>query len=178
MEIFTIAMKELLLIILAAIFLSSCGTATKAYRLVNPHDINRKELSEMPPDVVSRKHGFKLVVRDYGGMSKNWWSSYIDNLYDEYAACMREELGMDPRKDILNDVKIVVTEDGNFRCDYHGGLCNGEYDARLNTIFVARKAFGRTDMFIPLLRHEWSHANGTLRTDHANLDELIVCTKY
>ena len=170
-------MRSVIVLILLLFVVSSCGTAGKVYRLANPRDIDKESLADRKPDVITSKYKFRLVILDYGGQTKSWWSEFIDSEYEEYSTCVKEKLGKDPDPDKLRKQKIIITRDGHFDCKYHSGRCNGEYDSGLNTIFLTRKALDR-EGFVPLLKHEWSHANGLLRSDHKNHDDLKICTRY
>ena len=167
-------MKKLVLI--TCLILCGCGTAAKVYRVADPRDVNRDSLTEMQPRYTSR-YRIPYVKSDGVDQSYEWWSGYIDNQMTEYAACVRNKFGKDPQINKLKNIKIIIVKDSKFECKYHNGRCSGEYDAERNIILVARKDFGK-EGFIPLLKHEWSHANGILKSDHSNLDYVQKCTRY
>ena len=109
--------------------------------------------------------------------SNQQWGEFIDEQYEEYSYCTKVILKKDPKLKKLQKVKIIIVKDSKFKCDYHSRRCSGEYDTSLNTIFVSRKDFGKGGL-VPLLKHEWSHVNGILESNHTNLNKIKVRTRY
>lgn len=156
--------------------MAGCGTASKAYRVMDPRDINKRTLSDLEPSYTS-KYRLPYVKTSGVDQSNEWWSDYIDNQFSEYASCVKKKFRKDPDLKKLRDIKVVIVKDSKFECKYHGGRCSGEYDSSLGVIIVARKDFDK-EGFLPLLKHEWSHANGILKSDHSNHEYVKRCTRY
>lgn len=167
-------MKNLIIII--SLLITGCGTASKAYRVMDPRDVDKRSLADSNPRYTS-KYRIPFVKASGVDQSYSWWSGYIDSLYGEYASCVRKKFKKDPQLEKLRTIKIIILKDSKFECRYHGGRCSGEYDSGLGVIFVARKDFGK-EGFVPLLKHEWSHANGILKSDHSNHEYVKRCTRY
>lgn len=164
------------IILAISLLLGGCGTASKAYRVIEPREIDKESLARLQP-VYTKKYGLPFVITEGVDQSLSWWSAYIDTLYTEYEDCVKRKLKKDPGLNRLKGIKIIVVNDSKFDCKYHGGRCSGEYDSGLGVIIVARKDIGKSG-FVPLLKHEWSHANGILRSDHSNHDHVKRCTRY
>lgn len=164
-----------LLLVLSA---TGCGTAGKVYRVFDPRDVNKQELAQTPPTAISQKYKFKIVLAYGVDQSKMWWGNYIDQEWEEYTSAMQKYYpDFNVKFSKLQSIKIIVVEDSKFECKYHKGRCSGEYDSSLKAIFVARKDFDK-DGFVPLLKHEWSHANGLLKSNHSNHSEVKRVTRY
>lgn len=170
-------MKRLELLSLGLfLFLASCGTASKAYRVVDPRDINKDKLSKTSVRYTPK---YKIPYSKTKGVDQTveWWGNQIDKQYEEYSNCVRKKLNKDANLKKLRTVKVIVVRDSKFECKYHYGRCSGEYDSELNMIVVARKDFEK-EGFVPLLKHEWCHANGILMSKHRNHEQVKKCTKY
>lgn len=163
-------------ILIICLLLSGCGTATKAYRVMEPRDIDKRSLADLDARY-SSKYRIPFVKTEGVDQSYSWWSGYIDTQYEEYARCVKQKLRKDPDLGKLREIKIVIVQDSKFECKYHGGRCSGEYDSELGVIIVARKDLGKSG-FVPLLKHEWSHVNGILKSDHSNHEHVKQCTRY
>ena len=171
-------LKDLIYIVIyiTAVTLAGCGTATKAYRVVDPYELNKRKLSQTQPLYTPE---YKLPYSKTEGVdySNEKWGEIIDNQYKEYSNCLKTRIQKNPELSKLQTVKIIIVKDSKFDCKYHGGRCSGEYDSSLETIFVSRKDVGKKGL-VPLLKHEWSHANGILEPDHSNYDRVKKCIKY
>jgi len=165
-----------ILLLVTSLIAAGCATATKAYRVVDPHHIHKENLSKTKPLYSPR---YKLPYAKTKGVdySNQQWGEFIDEQYEEYSYCTKVILKKDPKLKKLQKVKIIIVKDSKFKCDYHSGRCSGEYDTSLNTIFVSRKDFDKGGL-VPLLKHEWSHVNGILESKHANHNKIKVCTRY
>ena len=165
-----------IILVLLGVYLIGCGTTAKIYRVVDPREIDKEQLSELQPKYTPR-YEFKYVRNEGVDQSHDWWGDYIDNRYEEYSSCVKKKFKKDPQFKLLQDVKIIIIRDSKFNCKYHYGRCSGEYDKSLNIILVARKDFEKEGC-VPLLKHEWSHVNNLISTDHGNLEVVKKCTKY
>ena len=163
-------------LLIACIYLSGCGTTTKAYRVVDPYKLNKEQLSGITPHY-SQKYKIPYAKTKGVDHSERRWGEIIDEQYAQYSRCVKSKLKEDPELEKLQGVKIIIVKDSKFKCEYHSGRCSGEYDSNLGTIFVSRKDFEKKGL-APLLKHEWSHVNGILSADHSNLGEVKKCTKY
>jgi hypothetical protein len=96
----------------------------------------------------------------------------VDSKFSEFSRCLKI-------KDNGAKVKpyLITVLDGTFNCKYHGGRCNGEYAPDNSLIIITYKAFNREGI-LPLLKREWAHAYGFLKSDDSNLDEIRRCTNY
>lgn len=165
-----------LVLFIASVTISGCGTAAKAYRVVDPYKLNKQQLSKTAP-FYSTKYELSYAKTKGVDHSNRRWGEIIDEQYEEYSYCVKTKLKKDPQLERLQKVKIVIVKDSKFECKYHGGRCSGEYDHSLQTIFVSRKDFDKKGL-VPLLKHEWSHVNGVMEPMHANHDKIKKCTKY
>lgn len=165
-----------IIIYLASVALAGCGTATKAYRVVDPYELNKQKLSETKTLYTPE---YKLPYAKTRGVdySNEKWGEMIDDQYKEYAYCVKTKFKKDPNLKKLQSINIIIVKDSKFDCKYHNGRCSGEYDSSLKTIFVSRKDLNKKGL-VPLLKHEWSHANGILKSDHSNLNKVKQCTRY
>ena len=168
--------KHTLLSLILMILLAGCGTASKAYRVMDPKDVNKDKLSKMPARYTPK---YKIPFAKAKGVdqSMGWWASQIDKQLTEYATCVKHKFKKDANINKLKTIKVVVVTDSKFECKYHKGRCSGEYDPSKKLILVSRKDFQKSG-FVPLLKHEWSHVNGILKTDHSNHGYVKKCTKY
>jgi hypothetical protein len=165
-----------ILLLLTSIFAAGCGTATKAYRVVDPRDINKQSLSKTKT-YYSTKHKIPYAKTKGVDHPEAFWGQVIDEKWEAYSKCVKIKLKNNPDLNKIKKVKVVILEDSKFECKYHSGRCSGEYDASLKTIFVSKKDFDKKTR-LPLLKHEWSHANGILESGHANHNQIKVCTRY
>ncbi len=163
-------------LIIISILLGSCGTASKAYRVVDPRDINKQSLSKSKA-YYSPKYKIPYAKTKGVEHSDEFWGEVIDDKWEAYAGCVKKELKKDPKLSKIKKVKVVILKDSKFECKYHSGRCSGEYDASLSTIFVSKKDFDKKTR-LPLLKHEWSHVNGVMKSGHSNHREIKVCTRY
>lgn len=168
--------KSPFLLIALLILLAGCGTASKAYRVMDPKDINKDNLSKASAEY-SPKYRIPFVKTKGVDQSIAWWGKQIDKQYAEYASCVKQKFKKDANLKKLRTIKIIVVADSKFECKYHKGRCSGEYDPGKKIILVSRKDFNKSG-FVPLLKHEWSHANGILQSNHSNHSYVKKCTKY
>ena len=171
-------MKNLIFIpiLLISVLLAGCGTASKAYRVMDPRDINKQSLSKTKA-YYSPKYKIPYAKTKSVDHSEEFWGQVIDEKWAAYSKCVKTKLKKDPKVNKIRKVKVVILKDSKFECKYHGGRCSGEYDASLNTIFVSKKDFDKKTR-LPLLKHEWSHVNGIMKSGHANHKQIKVCTRY
>ena len=161
---------------MASVIMAGCGTAAKAYRVVDPQKLNKEQLSK---SAVLYSPEYKIPYAKTKGVdySNRKWGEIIDKQYSEYSSCLEKKLKKDPGLKKIQKVKIIIVKDSKFECKYHKGRCSGEYDASLQTIFVSRKDIKKQGL-VPSLKHEWSHVNGILKSNHSNLNKITVCTRY
>ena len=171
-------MKELILVplLITSLFMAGCGTASKAYRVVDPRDIDKQSLSRTK---ASYSPKYKIPYAKTKGVdhSVEFWGEVIDGKWAAYSKCVKTKLKKNPDLKKIRKVKVVIVKDSKFECKYHGGRCSGEYDKSLQTIFVSKKDFDKKTR-LPLLKHEWSHVNGIMQPKHANHNNIKVCTRY
>jgi len=163
-------------LLILSLFTAGCGTATKAYRVVDPRDINKQNLSKTKA-YYTPKYIIPYAKTKGVDHSEEFWGQVIDEKWAAYSSCVKSKLKKDPRLNKIKKVKVVILKDSKFECKYHSGRCSGEYDASLNKIFVSKKDFDKKTR-LPLLKHEWSHVNGVMKSGHANHKEIKVCTRY
>jgi len=159
-----------------SLFAAGCGTATKAYRVMDPRDVNKESLSKTK---TYNSPKYKIPYAKTKGVehSEEFWGEVIDEKWEAYSKCVNTKLKKDPDLKKIKKIKVVILKDSKFECKYHSGRCSGEYDASLRTIFVSKKDFDKKTR-LPLLKHEWSHVNGIMKSGHANHKQIKVCTKY
>lgn len=145
--------------------------------MIKPRDINRKELSTRQPNLITDRHNFKIILKDWGTYNLTTWSNIIDDKYSSYSKCLKEKLNTQSKIEKLQSIKIIVLPPGHFKCNDHNGRCNGYYDPSLQAIFVSINGLHRNGI-APLLKHEWGHADGIVPPDHSNSDYWKKCTKY
>ena len=137
---------------------------------LNPEEVNKDDLKNLSYEVTS-EHEFKVSVSKKVPSNKKDILLNVDRQFTEFSSCYDiKDNGKEARKYPL----AVV--DGTFECKYHGGKCNGEFDPGAGLIIVSFKAFNRKGT-LPLLKHEWAHAYGILRSDHENLKSVKKCTR-
>jgi len=159
-----------------SLFAAGCGTATKAYRVMDPRDVNKESLSKTK---TYNSPKYKIPYAQTKGVdhSEEFWGEVIDEKWEAYSKCVNTKLKKDPDLNKIKKIKVVILKDSKFECKYHSGRCSGEYDASLSTIFVSKKDFDKKTR-LPLLKHEWSHVNGIMESGHANHKQIKVCTRY
>lgn len=130
-----------------------------------------KQMAESLPQHKTDKYGFRVIVAPCLSGREREILEEVDRQFDDFAGCfgIREQA-------IATQTPIMVVE-GTFRCKYHGGRCNGEYDKERGLIIASYRAFSRRGI-LPLLKHEWAHLYEILRSNHSNLDEVRKCTTY
>lgn len=164
-------MKIALLFAYILIISVSCANVGKVTKVVSPKKVNKESLKSLPK-FTTPKH--KLTVSTVNSLrnKREVVKAEADKQFDKFTDCMVITDG----GRLARSVPIAVV-DGTFKCRYHKGRCNGEYDDKLGLIIVSYKSFNRKGK-LPLLRHEWAHLYGFLKSDHSNLEKVKKCTKY
>lgn len=151
--------------------MSSCANMGHFKYIVKPEVVTKDEITNQPYEV-TEKYQFKVVTVKALSKERPEILVQVDELYAEYSSCMNVHDNGDAVRKFL-----IAIVNGTFQCNYHYGMCNGEYDPKNNLIIVSYKAFKRRGT-LPLLQHEWAHAYGALNADHSNLSSVIQCIKY
>gem|GEM_PF-1477667 len=161
--------KILILLIIPALI--SCANVRGASTVISPRKIDREGLKSLK-ESITPAYGFRVSVVPPLSDEKGKIITNVDTQFREFSKCM----GITDNGARVRPYLISVVG-GTFECKYHGGRCNGEYDADNNLIIVTYRSFNREGI-LPLLKHEWSHAYGFLKSDDSNLDEIRRCTRY
>ncbi len=163
-------MKKVLILLVIPL-LSSCANVLGASTVISPRNVdkdNLKSLQEVTTPIYALRVNFISTLSN----KKEEIVNDVDSKFSEFSKCMNiKDNGVKVRS------YLISVLDGAFNCKYHGGRCNGEYDADKSLIIVTYKAFNREGI-LPLLKHEWAHAYGFLKSDDSNLDEIQRCTNY
>ncbi len=161
--------KMLILVIIPALI--SCANVRGASTIISPRKVDKGNLKSLEESITSAC-GFRVSVSPPLSDKKEKIKNNVDTQFREFSECM----GITDNGARVRPYLISVV-DGTFECKYHGGRCNGEYDADDNLLIVTYRAFNRKGI-LPLLKHEWSHVYGFLKSDDSNLDEIKRCTRY
>jgi len=138
---------------------------------LNPEEVSKDELKNLPYDVTP-EHAFRVSLSKKVPSNKKNILLNVDRQFTEFSRCYDlGDNGQEAKK------YLIAVVDDTFECKYHGGKCNGEFDPGAGLIIVSFKAFNRKGV-LPLLKHEWAHAYGFLRSDHENLKSVKKCTRY
>lgn len=173
MDIYSVSKRSSLLLVMALLlsFSTSCANMGRWTQTIDPERVNKENLKDIPYETTP-EYDFRVSI------SKKVPSSYkklipkIDRQFTEFSRCFDiQDGGAEARKYLIGVV------DGTFECKYHGGKCNGEFDPGAGLIIVSYKAFNRKGT-MPLLKHEWAHAYGILKSNHENLKKVQKCTIY
>lgn len=154
-----------------SLMVSSCANMGHFRYIMKPEVVEKNEFIDQTPEV-TKKYKFKVVTVEALSDKKAEIAVQVDTLYAEYSSCMNVKDNGDAVRKFL-----IAVVNGTFTCNFHFGMCNGEYDPQNNLIIVSYQAFKRRGT-LPLLQHEWAHAYGALRADHSNLSSVIDCVKY
>ena len=122
--------------------------------------------------LVTEKYHFKVITVELLPDKKQELSIQVDELFTEFSSYMNVTDNCDGFRQFT-----IAIVNSTFTCNYHYGMCNGEYDLKNNLILVSYKAFKRRGT-LPLLQREWAHAYGILNDDHSNLGSVIHCVNY
>jgi hypothetical protein len=162
------AVPALILLLFTA---ASCANVSRFGEIMNPEELSKDELLKLPADKTP-EYGFRVgIVNNLRGETDEILDN-VDAQFSEFSQCFRiKDRGEEARR------YTIAVVNGTFRCEYHHGRCNGEYDSEYGLIVVSYKAFNRRGV-LPVLKHEWAHAYGILRDDHKNLKEVKWCTGY
>lgn len=154
-----------------SLMVSSCANMGHFKYIMKPEVVTKNDFTGQSYEV-SQEYKFKVATVEELSDKKSEIAVQVDVLFAEYSSCMNVEDNGDAVRKFL-----IAVVNSTFTCNYHYGICNGEYDPQNNLIIVSYKAFKRRGT-LPLLQHEWAHAYGALRADHSNLDSIIECIKY
>lgn len=161
--------KMLILLIIPALI--SCANLRGASTIISPRKVDKGSLKSLE-ESITPACGFRVSVSPPLLDKKEKIKSNVDTQFREFSECM----GITDNGTRVRPYLISVV-DGTFECKYHGGRCNGEYDADNNLLIVTYRAYNRKGI-LPLLKHEWSHVYGFLKSDDSNLNEIRRCTRY
>lgn len=158
-------------LVLIVFAVTGCANMSRFGEIMNPEELSREELLKLPAEKTP-EYGFRVgIVNNLRGETDGILGN-VDEQFSEFSRCFRiKDGGADARR------YMIAVVNGTFRCEYHHGRCNGEYDSDYGLIIVSYKAFNRKGI-LPVLKHEWAHVYGILRDDHENLKEVRRCTKY
>lgn len=158
-------------LLLLVFTVAGCANMSRFGEIMNPEELSRDELLGLPIETTP-EYRFRVgIVNNLRGETDEILDN-VDEQFSEFSQCFRiKDGGAEARR------YMIAVVNGTFRCDYHHGRCNGEYDSAYNLIIVSYKAFNRKGI-LPVLRHEWAHVYGILRDDHKNLKDVKGCTGY
>ncbi len=158
-------------LILLVFTVTGCANMSRFGEIMNPEELSRDELLKLPAEKTP-EYGFRVgIVNNLRGETGEILDS-VDEQFSGFSQCFRIKDGGEEAKRYM-----IAVVNGTFRCEYHRGRCNGEYDSDYGLIIVSYKAFNRRGI-LPVLKHEWAHVYGILRNDHGNLKEVRKCTGY
>lgn len=163
--------KVILVFLLFLPIITSCANVGRVSTVIDPKRVEKEDLKSIPHLTTPT---YKFKVSSVKSLSEKTGKiiSEVDEQFTEFSRCMDiRDKGAKARSNIISVVNST------FECKYHGGRCNGEYDSRNELIIVTYRAFNREGT-LPLLKHEWAHAYGFLKSDDSNLDKFKRCTKY
>lgn len=150
---------------------ASCANVGRFGEIMNPEDLSKDELSKLPTENTP-EYGFRVGLEIKVPGHEDEILENVDHQFTEFSECFNiTDRGEEARR------YTIAVVNGTFRCEYHHGRCNGEYDSDYGLIIVSYKAFNRRGI-LPVLKHEWAHVYGILRDDHKNLKEVRECTGY
>ena len=129
--------KRALIILLFSLLMASCANMGQFKYIMKPVDISKEQLEEQPPQI-TEKYQFKVVTVKALSDQRVEIATMVDELFSEYSHCM----DVTDNGDAVRKFLIAVVN-GTFRCNYHYGMCNGEYDPQNLLIIVSYKAFKR-----------------------------------
>lgn len=162
---------RVLCLALLGMLAASCANMGQITDVMLPAALSKQGLKTLAYETTP-EYGFKVGAADGVEAGKAGIIENVDIQFSEFSRCF----GIDDNGKEVSGYLIAVV-DSTFLCNYHGGRCNGEYDPENSLIIVTYEAFNRKGV-MPLLKHEWAHAYGILRSDHENLDEIEKCTVY
>lgn len=162
----------LLILLIACVSLAvSCANFGRWTQVFAPEEVTKSNLSGMAYELTP-EYEFKVNVSKEVFANDREIRSSIDAQFKELSQCYGiKDNGWEARK------YMIAVVDGTFKCEYHRGKCNGEFDPDVGLIIVSYRAFNRKGI-LPLLKHEWAHAYGILNSDHGNLKTVKECTTY
>lgn len=158
-------------LILLLLVVASCANIGRFGQVMSPEELSKDELKKLPTETTP-EYGFRVGMEINVPDRKDEILRNVDNQFTEFSDCFRITDGGEEARRYM-----IAVVNGTFRCEYHHGRCNGEYDSEYGLIIVSYKAFNRKGM-LPVLKHEWAHVYGILRDDHKNLKEVRECTGY
>ena len=161
--------KMSILLIIPALL--SCANVRGASTVFSPRKVDKGDLKSLE-ESITPAYSFRVSISPQLSDKKEKIIRNVDAQFREFSGCM----GITDNGAGVRPYLILIV-DGTFECEYHGGRCNGEYDTDNNLVIVTYRAFNREGI-LPLLKHEWSHAYGFLKSDDSNLDNIRPCTRY
>ena len=99
-------------LLVISIIAAGCGTATKAYRVVDPRDINKQILSKSKAYYSPE---FKIPYAKSEGVNhpEEFWGGVIDEKWESYSKCVKTKLKKNPDLKKIRKVKVVILKDNN-----------------------------------------------------------------
>jgi len=153
------------------LIVTGCANMSRFGEIMNPEKLSREELLKLPAEKTP-DYGFRVGIANNLRGETGEILDNVDEQFSEFSQCFRiKDGGAEARR------YMIAVVNGTFRCDYHHGRCNGEYDSDYGLIILSYKAFNRKGI-LPVLKHEWAHVYGILRYDHKNLKDVRQCTGY
>lgn len=163
-----IGIPALILILFAV---TGCANMSRFGEIMNPEELSREELLKLPSEKTPG-YGFRVGIANNLRGETDEILDNVDGQFSQFSQCFRiKDGGAEARR------YMIAVVNGTFRCEYHHGRCNGEYDSDYGLIIVGYQAFNRRGI-LPVLKHEWAHVYGILRDDHKNLNDVKYCTGY
>lgn len=158
-------------LVLIVFTVTGCANMGRFGEIMNPEELSKDELLGLPTETTP-EYGFRVgIVNNLRGETGEILGN-VDEQFSEFSRCFHIKDGVKEARRYM-----IAVVNGTFRCEYHHGRCNGEYDSDYGLIIVSYKAFNRRGA-LPVLKHEWAHVYGILRDDHKNLNEVRECTGY
>ena len=158
-------------LIVLLFIVTGCANIGRFGQIMNPEELSKDELAKLPTEKTP-EYGFRVgVERDVPGETGEILRN-VDTQFSEFSECLQIKDGGEEARRYM-----IAVVNGTFRCEYHHGRCNGEYDSDYGLIIIGYKAFNRKGI-LPVLKHEWAHVYGILGDDHKNLKEVRKCTGY
>ena len=150
---------------------TGCANFGRFGQVMTPAELSKDDLLKLPVEKTP-EYGFRVAVEPGVPGTKQVILGNVDAQFTQFSECFHiKDGGEEARR------YSIAVVNGSFRCDYHHGRCNGEYDSDYGLIIVGYQAFNRKGI-LPVLKHEWAHVYGILRNDHKNLKDVRQCTRY
>ncbi len=162
---------EFLVFVCLALITVSCANMGRITQIMNPEELSKDNLKNLPYETTP-EYGFKVGIARNVPSDRTTILENIDEQFTEFSGCFDIRDGGQKAGEYL-----IAVVNGTFKCEYHRGKCNGEYDPENSLVIVSYKAFNRKGI-LPVLKHEWAHAYGILESDHENLKTVQECTRY